>query len=85
MNKTDLTAAFEQSSFLYVGNARYVEDLYSTFKREPAAVDAHWRQFFSELENGAVPHQPSWAKKNWPPVADDELTAALDGDWTAYN
>jgi len=85
MNKTDLTAAFEQSSFLYGGNARYVEDLYSTFKQNPAAVDAHWRQFFSELENGAVPHQPSWAKKNWPPVADDELTAALDGDWTAYN
>jgi 2-oxoglutarate dehydrogenase E1 component len=85
MNKTDLTAAFEQSSFLYGGNARYVEDLYNTFKQTPAAVDAHWRQFFSELENGAVPRQPSWAKKNWPPVADDELTAALDGDWAAYN
>ena len=85
MNKTDLTAAFEQSSFLYGGNARYVEYLYNTFKQNPAAVDTHWRQFFSEIENGALAYQPSWAKKNWPPVADDELTAALDGDWAAYD
>jgi len=85
MNKTDLTAAFEQSSFLYGGNAKFVEALYDTFRENPAAVDAHWRQFFSALEDGAAPHQPSWAKKNWPPVAEDELTAALDGDWAAYN
>src|SRR5665213_944972 len=85
MNKTDLTTAFEQSSLLYGGNAKFVEDLYSTFKQNPAAVDIHWRQFFSELENGAIPHQPSWAKKNWPLAPDDELTAALDGDWAAYD
>ena len=85
MNKTDVTAAFEQSSFLYGGNARYVEDLYNTFKQNPAAVDAHWRQFFSEIDNGATPYQPSWAKKDWPPAPTDELTAALDGDWRAFD
>ena len=85
MNKTDLTAAFEQSSFLYGGNAKFVEDLFNTFKRDPAAVDVHWRQFFSGLEGGGTPHQPSWAKTNWPPAADDELTAALDSDWAAYD
>ena len=84
MNKTDVTAAFEQSSFLYGGNAKYVEELYNTFKQNPAAVDAHWRQFFSEVDNGAGPAAPSWAKANWPQPADDELTAALDGDWAAY-
>ncbi len=84
MNKTDVTAAFEQSSFLYGGNAKYVEELYSNFKQNPAAVDVHWRQFFSEIENGARPSAPSWAKANWPLPADDELTAALDGDWAAY-
>ena len=84
MNKTDVTAAFEQSSFLYGGNAKYVEELYNTFKQNSAAVDAHWRQFFSEVENGARPSKPSWAKTNWPLPADDELTAALDGDWAAY-
>ena len=84
MNKTDVTAAFEQSSFLYGGNAKYVEELYNNFKQNPAAVDAHWRQFFSEVDNGAKPSAPSWAKANWPLPADDELTAALDGDWAAY-
>ena len=84
MNKTDVTAAFEQSSFLYGGNAKYVEELYNNFKQNPAAVDAHWRQFFSEIENGARPSAPSWARANWPLPADDELTAALDGDWAAY-
>ena len=84
MNKTDVTAAFEQSSFLYGGNAKFIEDLYSKFKANPAAVDTHWRQFFSEIENGTKPQGPSWAKANWPLPADDELTAALDGDWAAY-
>ena len=55
MNKTDVTAAFEQSSFLYGGNAKFIEDLYSKFKANPAAVDTHWRQFFSEIENGTKP------------------------------
>jgi len=85
MNKTDVTAAFEQSSFLYGGNAKFVEELYNTFKQNAAAVDIHWRQFFSELENGATAHGPSWAKANWPLPADDELTAALDGDWVNYD
>ncbi len=84
MNKTDVTAAFEQSSFLYGGNAKYVEELFNTFKQNPAAVDAHWRQFFSEVDGGAKASAPSWAKANWPLAADDELTAALDGDWAAY-
>ena len=85
MNKTDVTAAFEQSSFLYGGNAKYVEELYTNFKDNPAAVDPHWRQFFSEIENGATPHAASWARPDWPPRSTDELTAALDGDWTGYN
>ena len=85
MNKTDLAAAFEQSSFLYGGNAKFVEDLFNTYKANPAAVDIHWRQFFSELENGAVPKRPSWERPDWPAAPTDELTAALDGNWAAYD
>ena len=29
MNKTDLTTAFEQTSFLYGGNAQFIEQLYA--------------------------------------------------------
>ncbi len=85
MNKTDLTAAFEQSSFLYGGNAKFIEDLYSTFKENPAAVDTHWRQFFSEVENGATPQRPSWERPDWPARPSDEITAALDSNWSNFD
>jgi 2-oxoglutarate dehydrogenase E1 component len=88
MNKTDLTTAFEQTSFLYGGNAQYIEQLYATYLQDPAAVDPHWRQFFSGLEdNAAAARQtlaaPSWARPDWPAPESGELVAALDGNWPA--
>ena len=41
MNKTEATAAFEETSFLYGGNAQFIEDLYARYLQNPAAVDAH--------------------------------------------
>jgi len=84
MNKTDVTAAFEQSSFLYGANAKFVEELYAKFKADPAAVDAPWRQFFASLDDGMTPARPSWENPNWPAKPADELTAALDGNWAAF-
>ena len=86
MNKTDLTTAFEQTSFLYGGNAQYIEQLYAKYLENPAAVDQHWRQFFAGLEyNAALAKQqvdgPSWARKDWPRAESGELVSALDGNW----
>ena len=53
MNKTDLTTAFEQTSFLYGGNAQFIEQLHAKYLENPAAVDQHWRQFFAGLEDNA--------------------------------
>ena len=39
MNKTDLTTAFEQTSFLYGGNAQFIEHLYAKYLENPATVD----------------------------------------------
>ena len=66
MNKTDLTTAFEQTSFLYGGNAQFIEQLYARYLENPAAVDPHWRQFFAGLEDNAEQARqqvkgPSWA------------------------
>jgi 2-oxoglutarate dehydrogenase E1 component len=84
MNKTDQRAAFEETSFLYGGNARFVEDLYAKFLANPSAVDAHWRQFFASLsESGIQVKGPSWQRADWPLFPTDENTAALDGNWTA--
>ena len=86
MNKTDLTTAFEQTSFLYGGNAQYIEQLYAKYLENPAAVDQHWRQFFAGLEdNAALAKQqvdgPSWQRKDWPKAESGELVSALDGNW----
>ncbi len=85
MNKTDVTAAFEQSSFLYGGNAKFVEDLFQQYLINPASVDPNWRVYFQSLdENEQIVSGPSWARPDWPPKPSDELTAALDGNWAAY-
>jgi 2-oxoglutarate dehydrogenase E1 component len=82
MNKTEATAAFEETSFLYGGNAKFVEELYQTYLNNPAAVDAHWRSFFDQMAGEApTPSGPSWARADWPPKPADEQTAALDGNW----
>jgi 2-oxoglutarate dehydrogenase E1 component len=85
MNKTDVTAAFEQSSFLYGGNAKFVEDLFQQYLNNPASVDPNWRVYFQGLaENEQSASGPSWARPDWPPKPSDEITAALDGNWAAY-
>ena len=86
MNKTDLVTAFEQSSFLYGGNAQFIEGLYAKYLENPAAVDPHWRQFFAGLDDDPALAKeqvsgPSWAKKNWPLPATGELISAFDGNW----
>jgi 2-oxoglutarate dehydrogenase E1 component len=84
MTKTDVTAGFENTSFLYGGNAQFIEDLYARYVKSPAAVDAHWRQFFDSLAGEAAPTAsgPSWQRQDWPLSPADENTAALDGNWT---
>src|SRR5262249_23602587 len=85
MSRQDANAAFAHTSFLYGGNARYLEDLYGRYESDPGAVDDEWRRFFASLgdggERGNGEHAPSWARPDWPPRPRDELTAALDGDW----
>ena len=88
MNKTDLTTAFEQTSFLYGGNARFIEELYGRYLDNPGSVDAHWRAFFASLGDEADAARrevqgPSWQRKDWPQPVNGELISALDGNWPA--
>ena len=43
MSRQDANAAFARTSFLYGGNAAYVEQLQSRYEANPASVDAEWR------------------------------------------
>ena len=86
MNKTDLTTAFEQTSFLYGGNAQFIEQLYARYLENPSLVDQHWRQFFAGLEDNTAEAKrqvqgPSWQRADWPVPASGDLVSALDGNW----
>ena len=74
------------TSFLYGGNAAYIDELYAAWQDNPNAVDAEWRDFFAALKDDADDVRKnaagaSWEKKNWPLTANGELVSALDGDW----
>ena len=78
--------AFHASSFLDGANADYIDQLQARYAADPASVDAAWADFFAQLgesESDARKQAagPSWARTDWPPVPQDELTAALTGEW----
>ncbi len=78
--------AFANTSFLYGGNAAYVEQLHAAYEHDPRSVDSEWQDFFARLNDSAADVEknargPSWAKPNWPIEANGELVSALDGNW----
>ena len=44
---------FEQTSFLYGGNAAYIDELYARYQDNPSSVDQQWRDFFAQLQDDA--------------------------------
>ncbi len=88
MAKTDANDVFEQTSFLYGGNAQFIEQLQAAYEEDPTSVDPEWRAFFGQLgdEPAAVARTatgPSWARADWPQPLNGELVSALDGNWPA--
>ena len=86
MSRQDANAQFALTSFLYGGNAAYIEDLYARYEVDPNSVDAEWQQFFRSLkdERSEVLRNstgPSWKRPNLVHASGD-LIAALTGDWS---
>lgn len=79
---------FHASSFMQGHNAEYLEQMYARYANDPNAVDEAWQDFFkqlgdAELDVKAEASGPSWARSDWPPAPDDDLTGALTGEWPA--
>ncbi|WP_455474129.1 2-oxoglutarate dehydrogenase E1 component [Bartonella sp. B30(2025)] len=84
----DINNLFAQTSFLYGGNADYIDQLYAEYEKNPASVDSQWRAFFETLQDnkGDVlknAEGATWQRNNWPLKESGELVSALDGDWSA--
>jgi 2-oxoglutarate dehydrogenase E1 component len=77
---------FEETSFLYGGNADYIETLHARWQENPASVPAEWQAFFAGLADNPIDVKSnaagaSWEKANWPVQANGDLVSALDGNW----
>ncbi|GGH38644.1 2-oxoglutarate dehydrogenase E1 component [Cribrihabitans marinus] len=77
---------FHASSFMQGHNAEYLEQLYARYAEDPNAVDAAWAEFFKAMGDAGTDVQkeaqgPSWARSDWPPALNDEVTGALTGEW----
>jgi 2-oxoglutarate dehydrogenase E1 component len=86
MARQDANTAFAETSFLYGGNAAYIERLYARYQGDSKTVDAAWAEFFEGLKDApgsvvAEAQGPTWRRSDWPIAADGELVSALDGDW----
>ncbi len=87
MSRQDANAAFARTSFLYGGNAAYIEDLHARYEADPRSVDAEWQAFFQSLKDersDVVKNAsgPSWKRPELS-HANGDLIAALTGDWGA--
>jgi len=76
-----------ETSFLYGGNAAFVEDLYAKWAANPDSVEPSWRAFFASLadradEVAAAARKPAWTKASAPQPRPDWLSA-IDGLWPA--
>ncbi|MBR7618174.1 2-oxoglutarate dehydrogenase E1 component [Phenylobacterium sp. 20VBR1] len=76
-----------ETSFLYGGNAAFVEDLYAKWAADPALVEPSWRAFFASLQERAdevkaATVKPGWTQKSAPAARPDWLSA-IDGLWPA--
>ena len=77
---------FSLTSFLYGGNADYIEALHASYEEDPASVDPEWQDFFAALKDDAGDVRKnargaSWSRPSWPLQANGELVSALDGNW----
>jgi len=81
-----LNQVFAETSFLYGGNAAFVEALHEDWARDPNSVTPAWRAFFDNLKDGATDVRQAAKAGAWrrsAPIARTEELSALDGMWPA--
>lgn len=84
----EINSLFAQTSFLYGGNADYIDQLYAQYEKDPTSVDSQWRAFFEGLHDNKEDvlrnaEGATWQHDHWPLKPDGELVSALDGDWSS--
>ena len=63
---------FTSNSYLFGGNAPYVEDLYEAYLNNPGSVPDNWRAYFDAMQ-----HVPAVDGSNKPDVAHASVVASF--------
>ena len=84
-----LSGLLAETSFLYGGNAEFVEDLHARWATDPSSVEPSWREFFTSLADSkaTIAHAgepPAWTPEPLPTPRPDWLSA-IDGLWPAVD
>src|SRR5580698_7776334 len=84
-----LNQVLAETSFLYGGNAGFVEDLQARWAQNPSSVEPSWRAFFDTLRDPAAEvakaaEPPPWTPE---PIAEPrpDWLSAIDGLWPALD
>jgi 2-oxoglutarate dehydrogenase E1 component len=84
-----LNGVLAETSFLYGGNAEFVEDLHARWANDPASVETSWRAFFASLADSTEAIRQAGEPPPWTPepLAEPrpEWLAAIDGLWPAMD
>ena len=86
MAREEANEIFAGTSFLYGGNAPYIDEIYARYQADPGSVDAQWKEFFAKLNDSpqdieANARGASWERADWPVKVNGEWVSALDSDW----
>src|ERR1700716_3859236 len=78
MSRQDANAAFALTSFLYGGNADYIDELYARYEDDPQAVHRRGQWVFSSLKDSEWDvvqnaRGASWQRSDWPPLPRGDL------------
>jgi 2-oxoglutarate dehydrogenase E1 component len=84
-----LNSILAETSFLYGGNAEFVEDLHARWAADPSSVEPSWRDFFGSLADSDETIRQAGEPPPWTPpalpAARPEWLSAIDGLWPAVD
>ena len=71
MARSEANETFASSSFLYGGNADYIDELFAQYRKDPSSVSNDWQEFFATFEDAddivaKNASGASWERPNWP-------------------
>ncbi|MEY3196808.1 MAG: 2-oxoglutarate dehydrogenase e1 component, partial [Pseudomonadota bacterium] len=55
-----VSSLFEKNSFLFGGNAIFIDEIYQRYLKDPSSVDSSWQSFFKSHEDSISSSYPAW-------------------------